>query len=88
MKNTKLRVYGYPGGYDEDHHTALSGSCVVAKNGLLNGMIVVTERNFEPGNSGGPVLAVKPDGNAVVVGIVSSGYGDTVGHIVSITNLK
>ena len=49
---------------------------------------MVTERNFEPGNSGGPVLAVKPDGNAVVVGIVSSGYGDTVGHIVSITNLK
>lgn len=88
VKNTKLRVYGYPGGYDEDHHTALPGSCVVAKNGLLNGMIVVTERNFEPGNSGGPVLAVKPDGNAVVVGIVSSGYGDTVGHIVSITNLK
>lgn len=87
-KNVKLRVYGYPGGYEVDHHTAISGSCVVAKNGLDNGLIIVTERNFEHGNSGGPVLAVNPDGSAVVVGLISSGYGDTVGHIVSISNVK
>ena len=87
-KNVKLRVYGYPGGYEVDHHTAITGSCVVAKNGLDNGLIIVTERNFEQGNSGGPVLAVNPDGSAVVVGLISSGYGDTVGHIVSISNVK
>ena len=79
---------GYPRGYVTETIEALEGSCVIASNGLHDGMIVVTDRNFEPGNSGGPVLIVMPDQTAEVVGIVSSGYGDTVGHIVSITNLK
>ena len=86
--DTKLIVLGYPRGYVTKNIEALEGSCVIASNGLHDGMIVVTDRNFEPGNSGGPVLIVMPDQTAEVVGIVSSGYGDTVGHIVSITNLK
>ncbi len=86
--DTKLIVLGYPRGYVTETIEALEGSCVIASNGLHDGMIVVTDRNFEPGNSGGPVLIVMPDQTAEVVGIVSSGYGDTVGHIVSITNLK
>lgn len=87
-RDTKLIVLGYPGGYVTKNVEALEGSCVIAANGLQDGLIVVTDRNFEQGNSGGPVLIVRPDRTAEVVGIVSSGYGNTVGHIVSITNLK
>lgn len=86
--DTKLIVLGYPNAYVTESVEALEGSCVIASNGLHEGLIVVTDRNFEPGNSGGPVLIIKPNRTAEVVGIVSSGYGDTIGHIVSITNLK
>lgn len=87
-RNRELVVLGYPRGYVTNDVKALDGSCKVASDGLHDGLIVVTDRNFEQGNSGGPVLVVRPDRSAEVVGIVSSGYGDTVGHIVSITNLK
>lgn len=87
-RNSELVVLGYPRGYVTNDVKALDGSCKVASDGLHDGLIVVSDRNFEQGNSGGPVLVVRPNRSAEVVGIVSSGYGDTIGHIVSITNLK
>lgn len=87
-RNNELVVLGYPRGYVTKDIKALEGSCKVASDGLHDGLIVVTNRNFEQGNSGGPVLIVRPNRSAEVVGIISSGYGDTIGHIVSVTNLK
>jgi len=85
---TKLIVLGYPSGYFAEGVKAIQGSCMVAADGLHRGVIVITERNFEHGNSGGPVLRVLEDGSVEVVGIISSGYGDTVGFIVPIANIR
>lgn len=87
-RQTKLVVLGYPNGYYANDVKALQGSCMVGADGLDNGVIVITERNFEHGNSGGPVLRVLPNGNLEVVGIISSGYGSTVGFIVPIANVR
>ncbi|MDO4160456.1 MAG: FHA domain-containing protein [Prevotellaceae bacterium] len=87
-QQTKLVVLGYPNGYYADNIKALQGSCMVATDGLHNGVIVITERNFEHGNSGGPVLRVKADGTMEAIGIISAGYGDTVGFIVPISNVN
>lgn len=87
-QQTKLIVLGYPNGYFADNVKAIQGSCMVASEGLHNGVIVITERNFEHGNSGGPVFRVKSDGNVEAVGIISAGYGDTVGFIVPISHVK
>lgn len=87
-QQTKLVVLGYPGGYYVDNAQSLQGSCMVAADGLHNGVIVITERNFEGGNSGGPVFIVKPDGSLEAIGIISSGFGDTVGFIVPMSAVK
>ena len=87
-QQTRLVVLGYPKGYYAENVKAIQGSCMVAADGIHRGVIVITERNFEHGNSGGPVLRVLPDGNLEVIGIISSGYGDTIGFIVPIANLR
>lgn len=87
-QQTRLVVLGYPKGVYADNVRALQGSCMVAVDGLHNGYIVITERNFEHGNSGGPVLQVLQDGSMEAIGIISAGYGDTVGFIVPISNVR
>ena len=81
-------MLGYPKGYVTDNIKAIQGSCVVGADGLDNGYIVITGRNFEHGNSGGPALRVLPNGKLEVVGIISAGYGETVGFIVPIANVR
>lgn len=87
-RQTKLIVLGYPKGYVTDDIKAIQGSCMVGADGLDGGCILITERNFEHGNSGGPVIRVLPNGKLEVIGIISSGYGDTVGFIVPIANVR
>lgn len=87
-QQTNLVVLGYPKGYYAENVKAIQGSCMVAADGLHRGVIVITGRNFEHGNSGGPVLQVLPDGSMEVIGIISAGYGDTVGFIVPISNIR
>ena len=87
-QRTKLIVLGYPAGFFANNIKAINGSCMVAADGLNDGVIVITERNFEGGNSGGPVFRVKSDGNIEAVGLISAGYGNTVGFIVPLANIK
>ena len=87
-QQTNLVVLGYPKGYYAENVKAIQGSCMVAADGLHRGVIVITGRNFEHGNSGGPVLQVLPNGGLEVIGIISAGYGDTVGFIVPISNIR
>ena len=87
-QQTKLTILGYPRGYYVDDVQSILGSCNVASDDLHEGVIVTTDRNFEHGNSGGPVFQTTSDGNLEMIGIISSGYGDTVGFIVPLCNLK
>lgn len=87
-QQTKLIVLGYPKGYYVEDVKALQGSCMVASDNLHDGVIVITGRNFEHGNSGGPVLKVDSNGHIEAIGIISAGYGDTVGFIVPLSHVK
>lgn len=87
QSGTKLKILGYPKGYVAEDAKPLAGSCTVAHDGLDGNRITVTERNFESGNSGGPVILIK-DGKPQVVGLVSGGLGETIGFIVPIGIVK
>ena len=59
----------------------------VAKDGLTRGMIILTQRGFEGGNSGGPVFTKTADGKYTAVGIVSAGR-ESIGMIVPVGNMQ
>ena len=59
----------------------------VAKNGLTNGVIQVSNHGYGPGSSGGPVY-LKNDGSFEVVGIVAYSIGSNLGLIVPVSNLR
>lgn len=65
----------------------LFSKILVAQDGLTQGVINASDRNFGPGNSGGPVFA-KRNGKFVVVGIVSAGIGSEIGIIVPINVIR
>jgi len=65
----------------------LLSSTDVAQTGLINGNINTTNRNFGPGNSGGPVFAFH-NGKYYAVGIVSHGLGSEIGILVPIINMR
>lgn len=90
----ELDVLGFPFGYganDTKNLSCLYGSCRTARSGLDGGLIKITGRNYEQGNSGGPVFC-KDKGKYKVVGIVSysivRGTNTTLGGLVPICNLK
>ncbi len=60
------------------------GKANVGKDGLEGGMILLTNRPFGPGNSGGPAFIINEKGNYVVVGIVSATMGSELGLLVPI----
>ncbi|MCU0448661.1 MAG: FHA domain-containing protein [Bernardetiaceae bacterium] len=82
-------VLGYSYGIDlqGDQLKPVLSQSRVAIEGLTNGVITLSDRNFESGNSGGPVLAANAQGQYQAVGIVSSGRG-SVGFVVPISALK
>lgn len=86
-----LTVLGFPfgkGALDASKFGPLYGSCKSARKGLNHGLIEVSSRSFESGNSGGPVFAVK-GGKVNVVGIVSYELrGTSLGGLVPISNLR
>ncbi|MDD3877269.1 MAG: FHA domain-containing protein [Bacteroidales bacterium] len=87
---TELDVLGYPLGMAATSGSNISpiyGSCVVGADGLQEGVILISARNFEHGNSGGPVF-VQKDGRHFVVGIISAGTGDGIGFIVPISVIR
>lgn len=87
--SNKLHILGYPYslGVSENGMTPLYSSSDVSTKGLSDGMIQLTNRNFEQGNSGGPAL-FEENGKLKVVGIVSSGIGSSLGYLVPISKVK
>ena len=87
---THLEVLGFPlgiGFHSPSNLKPIYGNCTVAKAGFENGVILITNRNFEKGNSGGPVFA-KVNGTYKVVGLVSAGAGGSIGLIVPISVIR
>jgi len=84
---TEVFVLGYPFGLGSTGKIEpLLSKSTVAVSGLRNGVILLTDRNFESGNSGGPVFVQK--GNEFVcIGIVSSGK-ESIGFVVPIAHLQ
>ncbi len=85
---TYLVVLGYPLGMAATSGSNISpiyGSCVVSTSGLDRGVILTSDRNFEHGNSGGPVFYKTESGEFIVIGIISAGVGDGIGFIVPIS---
>lgn len=85
-----LDVLGFPHGWgaiDTNKFSCLYGSCRTARSGLDNGLIKITGRNYESGNSGGPVFC-KDSGKYKAIGIVSYERSSTMGGIVPVCNLK
>ncbi len=86
---TDLHILGYPLslGIEANGITPIYGTCTVSKDGAANGLITIGKRNFEHGNSGGPVFALR-EGKYVAIGIVSSGVGDQAGFVIPIASAK
>ncbi|MFZ4401307.1 MAG: FHA domain-containing protein [Bacteroidales bacterium] len=87
----KLHILGYPlglGASSPSNVSPIYGNCIVSSTQLQAGYIPVTDRNFEHGNSGGPVFYLDDAGKYQAIGIVSAGSGDNTGFIVPITALK
>ena len=84
-----LHILGFPHGWgaiDTHNFSSLYNSCKTAKEGLENGIIRISDRSFEGGNSGGPVF-YNDHGKLKAVGIVSYGVGESHGGVVSLSNL-
>jgi hypothetical protein len=84
-----LHVLGFPHGWgaiDTYNFSCQYGSCKTSQRGVDNGIIKVSARNYESGNSGGPVL-YSDNGKLKAVGIVSYGRGESHGGIVALSNL-
>jgi pSer/pThr/pTyr-binding forkhead associated (FHA) protein len=88
--NAKVYALGYTFGLSQqpkDKLNPLHSTMLIAQDGLTKGVIKVSGRSFDHGNSGGPVFAVNKNGELVNIGIVSHGR-EVVGGIVPIANLK
>lgn len=91
IQGETLHVLGYSFGfsYQSPYVKELDpiySTCLVGQTRQFQGMITISGRSFEPGNSGGPVFAIR-DGRYVAVGIVSLGLGNT-GRIASLDKLE
>ncbi|MCX6276553.1 MAG: FHA domain-containing protein [Bacteroidetes bacterium] len=88
----KLHILGYPLGLGASSPTNISpiyGSCIVSSTQLQNGYILVTDRNFEHGNSGGPVFVFnEAEAKYYAIGIVSAGAGENTGMIVPLSAIQ
>ncbi|MCX6253687.1 MAG: FHA domain-containing protein [Bacteroidia bacterium] len=86
----KVIVLGYSYGNDLQSTGTLyplMSESKVAQPRLVNGLINLSDRNFGPGCSGGPVITEK-DNTYYVVGVVSAGLGSEIGIIVPISAIK
>lgn len=83
----RLEVLGYPQGHKSESGSCLYGSCQTSGRGLNEGLILITGKNYEHGNSGGPVF-YNDNGTYKAVGIVSFSVYDNMGGITPLYNLK
>ena len=86
-----LHLLGFPlgmGAVDTPSLSPLYGSCKTSQAGLENGIIRISARNYESGNSGGPVFYMQ-NGRLKAIGIVSYSVSTTThGGITSISNIR
>lgn len=86
-----LHLLGFPlgmGAIDTSDLSPLYGSCKTSLSGLENGIIRISARNYESGNSGGPVFYMH-NGKLKAIGIVSYSVSTTThGGITSISNIQ
>jgi hypothetical protein len=76
--STRLYVLGYPFGIGANGASDISpgySECLVSRDGLDNGIIDISGRAFDQGNSGGPVF-ISSNERYVVVAIVSAQVGN------------
>ncbi len=83
----RLEVLGYPQGMKASGGSCLYGSCQTSGRGLNEGLILITGKNYEHGNSGGPVF-YNANGQYKAVGIVSFSVYDNMGGITPLANLR
>ncbi len=83
----RLEVMGYPRSMKANGGSCLYGSCQTSGRGLHNGQILISGKNYESGNSGGPVF-YESDGKYKAVGIVSYGLYESMGGLTPLYNLK
>ena len=85
-RGSVIQILGYPFGLslqDNSRLQCMYSKSEVGQSGLVNGMINITARGFDHGNSGGPAFASK-DGELYAVGIISASMG-AIGNIVPIS---
>lgn len=86
-----LHLLGFPlgmGAVDTRSLSPLYGSCKTSQSGTEDGIIRISARNYESGNSGGPVFYVQ-NRQLKAVGIVSYSVSTTThGGLTSISNLR
>lgn len=86
-----LHLLGFPlgmGAVDTPSLSPLYGSCKTSQAGLEKGIIRISARNYESGNSGGPVFYMQ-NGKLKAIGIVSYSVSTTThGGITSISNIR
>jgi S1-C subfamily serine protease len=92
QQQQRLHILGYPLGLGANSPSNISpiyGSCVVSSTQLQEGYILVTDRSFEHGNSGGPVFIYnEAEAKYYAIGIVSAAAGDNTGAIVPLSSIK
>jgi hypothetical protein len=89
LQSEQLDVLGFPRGFTEDINNLkpIYSTCVTARTGLdANGLILSSNDNIAPGNSGSPVFA-RRDGELIVVGVVS-GQNYSKGAVIPISEVK
>lgn len=83
----RLEVLGYPRGIKSSAGSCLYGSCQTSGRGLNGGLILISGKNYEHGNSGGPVF-YNDNGTFKAVGIVSFSIYDNMGGLTPLCNLR
>jgi hypothetical protein len=88
---SKVFALGYPGGAVAkmaDLQKPIYGPLTISRPKCHEGAIWITDRNIEPGFSGGPVLRLNPQNQYEVVGIVSGGQAATQGLLTPLSHIN
>ena len=86
---TRLYILGYPFGIGVNSASDINptyNECQVSREGLDNGVIDISGRGFDQGNSGGPVFILSND-KYLAVGIVSAEVGNQ-GFLTPINSIR
>jgi S1-C subfamily serine protease len=92
IQQQKLHILGYPLGFGAKNSSSISpiyGNGIVSSTQLQDGYILITDRNFDSGNSGGPAFFYCPAKHEyLAIGIISAKTGDNIGFIIPINMIN